>query len=182
LISFVLPRNEIEDQGESPLEPSEQENSLLLVPNYRQWAVRQSLPLDPALTDSAAAPAVKWPLSSRDKDDKTFFDYFCLMYPMNGLAQTVASTSQNLEQRSKKPTSTGEFLRFLGLRLAMCATPIRGGIRAYWDRRTIVGSVTPALDFQARFGMSYHRFENLTQCLQFAPPMTTSSASNEVIL
>jgi hypothetical protein len=109
LISFVLPRNEIEDQGESPLEPSEQENSLLLVPNYRQWAVRQSLPLDPALTDSAAAPAVRWPLSGRDKNQNALFDYFCLMSPMNGLAQTVALRSQNLQQHSKKPTSPGEF-------------------------------------------------------------------------
>jgi hypothetical protein len=108
LISFILPRNEIEDQDESPSEPLDQENPLLF-PDYCQWAVSQSLTLDPALTDSAAAPAVRWPLSSRDKDQNALFDYFCLMSPMNGLAQTVALRSQNLQQHSKKPTSPGEF-------------------------------------------------------------------------
>ena len=62
------------------------------------------------------------------------------------------------------------FLSILGLQLAMACEPKRGSIAAYWDKDLQPGTIYSGASFGERFGMSRHRFENITQCLSLEDP------------
>jgi hypothetical protein len=125
---------------------------------------------------------LKWPNSIADKREKDVFDYFNVMFPRRSLIQTVTQTSLNLERNGLSPTSHGELLKYMGIRLAMCIMPVRGGMKAYWNCRAPKESVYVPLDFYGRFGMARHRFEDLTEHLKFAPDISTAEQAGVLMM
>ena len=102
---------------------------------------------------------------------KTNFDYFSLMYPMCGLDSMLQNTNQNAVANGiSQCVSKGEFLKFLGLRLAMACEPRRGPISVYWETGSEAGAVYTGADFGSRFKMSRHRFQDIQKVFSFAPP------------
>eukprot|EP00731_Ephydatia_muelleri_P014220 Em0007g1530a len=75
--------------------------------------------------------------------------------------------------------SKGEFLKFLGLRLAMACEPRRGPISVYWETGSEAGAVYTGADFGSRFKMSRHRFQDIQNVFSFAPPHNDVHTSDE---
>ena len=65
--------------------------------------------------------------------------------------------------------SKDELIKWLGLCVAMAAEPRRGSITVYWQHSYEEGSVFSPADYGTRFGMSCHRFQDITSALNFAP-------------
>ena len=74
-----------------------------------------------------------------------------------------------------KPLTQGEFFKWLGIQLAMCVEPRRGPIEVYWAKRSHEGSSSLPANYGERFGMSRHRFQEITSALRFTD---TSTAAN----
>jgi hypothetical protein len=92
---------------------------------------------------------------------------------MGFLAEMVRNTNWKLTQNSWSPTSSQEFLKYLGLRLAMSVEPRRGGISAYFRSDLSSGvdkTIRTCPCYKEKFGMSESRFRQLTKCLQISHP------------
>lgn len=89
-------------------------------------------------------------------------------YPINTLALTISAMNQRLATIGKSKTGTGEFFRFLGIRLIMALEPRRGGYPAYWksEWRTTKSSFS-SIDMEELSGIDFERFKDLTSCLAF---------------
>jgi hypothetical protein len=96
------------------------------------------------------------------------------MYPFNTLATTIEATSATLISRSQRPMFTGDFFRWLGIRLTMTLEPRRGPLDVYWNEEVVEGSVTSPASYGARFQMGWHRFENIFNALSFQYPQASS--------
>ena len=91
------------------------------------------------------------------------------MYPMCGLDSMLQHTNQNAVANGiSQCVNKGEFLKFLGLRLAMACEPRRGPISVYWETCSEAGTVYTGADFGSRFKMSRHRFQDILKVFSFA--------------
>ena len=74
-----------------------------------------------------------------------------------------------MNAKGKQHVSKGEFIKWLGLRVAMAAEPRQGSINVYWQYSFEEGTVFSPADYGTRFGMSRHHFQDITSALNFAP-------------
>ena len=107
--------------------------------------------------------------SSKGNRNKERSGLFLSIYPVRGIGKTLEYTNVNMLTHSYIPLTKGEFFKYLGLRLAMACEPKRGAIPVYWDEGLQPGTIYSGASFGERFGMSRHRFENITQCLSSPP-------------
>ena len=142
-----------------------------LLPHGRVWAVRDTLLIDPSAKDNVHSARFRWPEALTMVDVKKEIDYLYQLYPMRGLNQMLAYTNANLHSNGHVLLTRGEYLKYLGLRLAMVCERKRGPITIYWEQGVQPGgTIYTGADFGGRFGMTRHRFQNITQCLSFADP------------
>lgn len=97
--------------------------------------------------------------------------YFLLLFPMIFLNLIiVVNTNNNLRRLRKPVTSKAEVLRFFGITLSMSLDPTRGGVKSYWDdNEDLSDTIYQKKCYNARFGMTRHRFQDLRKCLSFGP-------------
>lgn len=101
------------------------------------------------------------------------FDFFLLLFPIRYLNETILKlTNTKLQAAHATETSKGEILKFLGIIIAMCLQPMKGGIRAYWDEAD-ADSCLMSMDYGVRFKMKRTRFEALRNSLTLAAPDPT---------
>lgn len=91
--------------------------------------------------------------------DRPIAEYFYLLFPMPIINQIIRLT--NLEIRSTEypdylrvDLTKGEFFKWIGIKLAMVLTPLRGGIDAYFAVESEPGTVYEPGNYGKRFGMS----------------------------
>ena len=91
----------------------------------------------------------------------------------------VMYTNLNMVRNSLPPHGKVEFIKYLGLRLAMTFEPRRGPIPVYWQVGDEPGwvSITSA-DFGGQFGMTRHRFQDITNCFSFTVPCDDVGAND----
>ena len=146
------------------------ESHPLLLPHGRQWCKLETLSIDPSIGQRYHSNArFHWP-NLVDQHQKTNADYFMLFYPMRGLSNMLMFTNLNMARKNLPPLGKGEFIKYLGLRLAMTCEPKRGPIPVYWQVGDEPGSVYTGADFGGRFGMTRHRFQDITNCFSFTVP------------
>ncbi|DBA02317.1 TPA: hypothetical protein N0F65_006192 [Lagenidium giganteum] len=132
----------------------------------RKWYPCIEVLVDNGAHERYRRAGLRWPtdlqLGSKDP-----IKYFYLTYPMETLSSTVTFTNAVLLQKHKLAMTQGEFLRWLGIRIAMAYDPCKGGIKAYWKTADDEDGVGRARDFGSRFHMSRHRFEHILYALTF---------------
>ena len=79
-------------------------------------------------------------------------------------------TNLNMARKNLPLLGKGEFIKYLGLRLAMTCELKRGPIPVYWQVGDEPGSVYTGADCSGRFGMTRHRFQDITNCFSFTVP------------
>ena len=79
-------------------------------------------------------------------------------------------TNLNMARKNLHPLGKGEFIKYLGLRLAMTCEPKRGPIPVYWQVGDEPGSIYTGADFGGRFGMTRHWFQDIKNCFSFTVP------------
>ena len=139
------------------------------MPHGRMWKWRESLLIDPSAGGRYnSIPHVRWS-HVQESQPKTAYNYFTLLNPMCGLDSMLQCTNNNMNANGLSHLDKGEFLKFLGLRLAMACEPKRGPIHVYWITGSEPGSVFKGADF-GHYGMTRHRFQDILKCLSFVPP------------
>ena len=151
----------------------------LYCPNGVQWVIKEDgIPIDPAQGERQHEPYIHWPCLLRDQP-RRIVDHFYLMYPMVGMPTTLRHINECMDSKGKQHVSKGEFIKWLGLRVAMAAEPRRGPITVYWQHSFEEGTVFSPADYGTRFGMSRHRFQDITSALSFAPLKSASECKND---
>ncbi|KAJ0407213.1 hypothetical protein ATCC90586_004525 [Pythium insidiosum] len=94
-------------------------------------------PCSEVLIDSAAhivphTSRLRWPYDT-PSPDRSFADYFSLLYPMQSLRSMLHHTNYTLVARGCAPITDGDWFRWIGIRLAMAFEPRRGPTRTYWE-------------------------------------------------
>eukprot|EP00731_Ephydatia_muelleri_P012969 Em0007g279a len=147
----------------------------------RQWCKLETLSIDPSIGQRYHSNArFHWP-NLVDQHQKTNADYFMLFYPMRGLSNMLMCTNLNMARKNLPPLGKGEFIKYLGLQLAMTCEPKRGPIPVYWQVGDEPGSVYTGADFGGRFGMTRHRFQDITNCFSFTVPRDGVGADDNII-
>ena len=126
------------------------------------------IPIDSAQGERQHQPYIHWSLQLRDQP-KRIVDYFYLMYPIIGMATTLRLINECMDTKGKQHVFKGEFIKWLGLRVAMAAEPRRGSITVYWKHSSEEGTVFSPADYGTRFRMSRHRFQDIISALNFSP-------------
>lgn len=88
---------------------------------------------------------------------------------MIGMPTTLRLINECMDIKGKQHVSGGEFIKWLGLRVAMAAEPTRGPITVHWQHSYEEGTVFSPADYGTRFAMSRHHFHDITSALNFAP-------------
>ena len=97
------------------------------------------------------------------REKKPKLDYFLLMFPKE-IDEFIQWTNANL---GDNPLTKHEFVKFLGIMIAMCLTSSRER-RGCW--KTDDSGLFPPLMFGKRFGMSRTRYEQIINNLELSPP------------
>ena len=80
-------------------------------------------------------------------------------------------TNLNMARKNLPLLGKGEFIKYLGLRLAMICEPKRGPIPVYWQVGDEPGYCSIyRCRLGGRFGMTRHRFQDITNCFSFTVP------------
>lgn len=174
-------RDDDEEEEKEEEQVEEQGEDLLFV-HGRLWFEADPLTVNPYEADIFRQPArISWPNSFNNNGHKSFFDYFRLVFSMDMIKTAVRGINSKLTKVSnneKKLISCGEFVRFIGIRLAMTAEPRRGSIDTYWESKQRKGSIYTPADFGNRFGMTRHRFQEITSCLYFNEELEEEDMEN----
>lgn len=84
---------------------------------------------------------------------------------MQFMPQIVRCTNASLQRGGRALTSTGEILKFLGVRIVIALNPRKSneGLRSYWNKATSAQQTCRPVvdDFSHKFDISYHRFKTL---------------------
>lgn len=102
-------------------------------------------------------------------EHRTPYSYFHHFYPMGTMKGTLEAMNARAAANSYAAISKGELLRWIGIRLYMTLEPRRGGIPAYWNVGRHPETCALGADVGALAHMTRHRFEQIQQCLSFAP-------------
>jgi hypothetical protein len=135
----------------------------LLNPHGQQWSVIEEK-LEYYVDIYPLNSVLKWPKNIPFMEKKAL-DYFKLMFPKETLQHMVQATSESLEANAIVKTTTGEIFKYIGIRLAMCIDPVRGGYAEYWAT-SYENSVKRPRNYGATFKMSKNRFEAMTSNLR----------------
>lgn len=133
----------------------------------RRWEQIPSLHIDENGNKTRHFPKLIWPSLFRD-EHKHIIDYFYLMWPMDTVQDMIHLTNKGLVAKKKAALTKGEFFKWLGIRLAMAIEPRRGPITVYWEHDIHEGSIFTPPDYERRFGMSRHRFQDITSSITFS--------------
>ena len=85
----------------------------------------------------------------------------------------VQIAASNYPEHNKGELSKGELFKWIGIRLAMTLTPLRGGVDSYFEVGSEEGTVYQGGNYGARFGMSKARFKCIMAALSFGPSEPT---------
>ena len=90
-----------------------------------------------------------------------------LMFPGAALTEIIEQTNNNMSRFNEDSASIkkGEFLKFLGIRIAMAIDPIRGHRNNYWNNTADLSSIILPRSYGSRFGMSKNRFNDINHYL-----------------
>jgi hypothetical protein len=110
---------------------------------------------------------------AREYGVESAVEYFYTMFPMKELSNIVQGTNFELASKGKPPTSKGEFLKWLGIRLASVLERRRGSVRSWFKEGSVPDSIHIHGAYAHRFGMSATRFQVLNDCLKLRPSPAT---------
>lgn len=171
-----------ENNTNDPEATTIQENPDLLRPHGTSWSVVQDhISIDPAANHLYTLQAsFNWHVQPPpDPRNPQIEDFFYLLFPMKFVDEVIVPcTNTNLKKNNRSETSKGEFLKFLGITLAMALDPIYGGIETYWRSCTAEDSTMIGRNYEARFGMSLSRFECIRKALALNIPPATPAAES----
>jgi hypothetical protein len=115
--------------------------------------------------------------------DRSFFDYWFHQIKMPQLDEWVKHTNVALREKKQSATNRGEFIKYLGIRLAAVLERRRGGVpQLFKTRGSSVssspsgskapdeGTISEGGDYYNRFGMTEDRFTKLTTYLRLTEP------------
>ena len=116
-------------------------------------------------------------VSDRDTVEKSILDYFLLMFPMGELNNIVLYTNYNLQSEkhahpsdsSLGDTSRGELVKYFGIRLLIALLRTHESIDSYWSQAFEEDTVLQGGNFNQKYGVSRHRFQNIEKSLAFGP-------------
>jgi len=120
----------------------------------------------------------KWRASAVNVDhegSRPPIDYFRLCYPEQKNKEFADSTNACLKHAKLKELENGEWLQFLGIRLAMAVESRRGPLKDYWLKEVPNESVCTPGNFLERFKMTHNRFCEIQSHFRF---MQKSSTNN----
>jgi len=89
-------------------------------------------------------------------------DVWRLFFPKDELPHILRCTNEVLPDKKKEVTK-GELMKVFGILYAM-TTVTMPSKRSYW---AVDNGLFPAPAFGERYGMGYHRFENILRSLSF---------------
>ena len=163
--------SETEEEREDGVQ-REDRNKLQDVEGYwnahgREWVEIDHLNVDPAVNAYTGITELKWG-ATLEGAEKSMEYYFYLMFPMDSIPSILEYTNINLLAKKKAPSTKGEMIKWLGIRLAMAVEPRRGPLPTYWKSESDVGVVSTAANYEGRFGMKLSRFTDIRSCLQLA--------------
>ena len=143
-----------------------------LSPHGRQWLEVPNVPVE--LCSGArysCATSLNWtllPEYTTTFQDRPEFHYFRLLFPWQHMNVLLTETNiricRDLHAQGG-PIDTGSFLKYLGIQLAKAVDPSPGDNSVYWTNSSEMGSTSNPKCFNARFGMSRHRFDTITKHL-----------------
>lgn len=98
---------------------------------------------------------------------KPFISYFKLMFPWQELNNIVGFTNDYIAlSRRGSPITKGNFITFLGIRLAMSLDRSIGGVEAYFTSKHEEETIFQPPDYHNRFKMSLKEFQKIDQCFR----------------
>ena len=184
LIYLTFSNTELEicslDINETELLDEDHKQNELLHPHGQHWEhLENGIPIDQKKSYRQQFH-LKWP-QVLENCEKTPFDYFQLLFPMQKIKDIVNFTNKQLEVMDiVTEMTTGEFLKYLGVRLAMSLSSNVGGYREHWRTTELDNSVRIAENYSKRFGMSLRRFETITSALRFEPTLVATDHVLEI--
>ena len=111
-------------------------------------------------------PLLKWP-TLIENIEKNSIDYFNLFSPQKQIPLILLHTNVVMQEKMiRRNFIHGEFLKYLGIRLAMSLLSTNGGYRHHWAQNAIKESILLPGRFSERFQMSMSRFELITSSLR----------------
>lgn len=82
------------------------------------------------------------------------------------LTPIVEGTSEGLLASGKPQTSVGEMMKYFGIRMTVALEQRVGAVADWFRRRPYEKSVKEAGNYEGKYSMKRHRFEDLTTCLK----------------
>jgi hypothetical protein len=154
-------------------------NSEVLRPHGQEYEVIDDLNVDPqANRRYNRAARFNFPngegFEQHTDIGRPIAEYFYLLFPMGFLPELLTQTNLIIQDSAypnylKYNLTRGELFKWLGIKLAMILSPLRGGIDAYFASENEIGTVYEAGNFGKRFKMSKGRFKIIQESLRFAP-------------
>lgn len=83
--------------------------------------------------------------------------------------ETLRVTNANImrdQRRNGGELTFGEYLKWIGIRLAMAIDPANGPTKSYWNQTPQMDNVFQSRNYDRRFEMSKNRFETIEKNLQ----------------
>jgi hypothetical protein len=106
--------------------------------------------------------------------DHSFFDYWFHQIKMPQLDEWVKHTNVALREKKQSATNRGEFIKYLGIRLAAVLERRQGGSSISSSpsssKASDEGTISEDGDYYNRFGMTEDRFTKLTTYLRLTEP------------
>ena len=151
-----------------------------LTPHGQEYLVMEGLPANENNRNRYAEPSrFVFPVNERFEEftpvERPIAEYFYLLFPMFLITSILVWTNEVLAASHypvwiKAAVTKGEFLQWIGIRLCMVITPLRGGLDAYFATAAEEGSVYEPSNYKKRFNMSKNRFKAIQESLRLGPP------------
>ena len=163
---------EMSDSSEGTL--TDDEKSTNIFPTSKSWksakgkqwkfSTRPDGPADKSHSEKWSMGEGRDKIKSRDGIERPLFDYFQIAFPWTYVNTIVTLTNVVLNAVGERETSVGEFIKFIGIMLAMTQVEFNSRTDC-WKTLTDPLSCRIPLNFGERFGMSKNRWETLRRYL-----------------
>lgn len=144
---------------------------------FRQWTVEDVLIDETLRTGYQQQPRVVWSRADNRDIQREPLEYFYRFFPMHYIDTILRHTNAEVDKRRAGPAQNDraisdvqsfEFLRWIGIRLAVSLERPRGSLQDLFSNNQEEETIFRASSYGERFKMSFTRFRQINSCLRFA--------------
>ena len=146
---------------------------------HREWHI-EDVNIDQSIGRGFNGHArVNWPRFHAHLENPEPLDYFLRLFPVPFIENILMNTNEEIGRRRLQAVAGNdrniqnlerwEFLRWIGIGLAIALERPRGSLQEIFSDREVPGSILRASNYSERFKMTFNRFRQINSVLRFSP-------------